>query len=75
LAQISGMLCAALARHFFFDFAGLAVDLVARGFGKEIEKCLEAFGLAKFAGEGRMGMEGETISRMVGIGRISTESG
>ncbi len=47
----SGVLRAAQARLFFFDFADLAVDLVARGFGKGVEKFLEAFGLAEFAGE------------------------
>lgn len=47
----SGMLGAAQARLFFFDFADLAVDLVARGFWKGVEKFLQAFGLAEFAGE------------------------
>ena len=50
----SGVLRAAQARLFFFDFADLAVDLAARGFGKGIEKFLEAFGLAEFAGEERV---------------------
>jgi len=49
-----GVLGAAQARLFFFDFADFAVDLVARGFGKGIEKFLEAFGLAEFAGEDGM---------------------
>lgn len=39
---------------FFFDFVDFAVDLVARRFGKGIEKFLEAFGLAEFTGEGGM---------------------
>jgi hypothetical protein len=47
----SGVLGPAQARLFFFDFADLAVDLVARGFGKGVEEFLEAFGLAEFAGE------------------------
>jgi hypothetical protein len=47
----SGVLGAAQARLFLFDFADLAVDLVARGFGQGIEEFLEAFGLAEFAGE------------------------
>jgi hypothetical protein len=38
LAQISGMLRAAQARLFFFNFADLAVDLVARGVGERVEK-------------------------------------
>jgi hypothetical protein len=49
-----GVLRAAQARLFFFDFADLAVDLVARGFGKGIEKVLQAFGLAKFTSENRV---------------------
>ena len=36
----SGVLCAAQARLFFLDFADLAVDLVALGFRKGIEKFL-----------------------------------
>ena len=47
----SGMLGAAQARLFFFDFADKVVDVVARGFGKGIEEFLKAFGLAEFAGE------------------------
>jgi hypothetical protein len=50
----SGVLRAAQACLFFFDFADLAVNLVARRFEKGIEKFLEAFGLAEFAGEKRM---------------------
>jgi hypothetical protein len=41
---------AAQARFFFFDLADLAVDLLARAFGKGIEEFLEAFGLTEFAG-------------------------
>jgi hypothetical protein len=48
------MLCPAQARLFLFDFADLAVDLLARGFRKGIEEFLEAFGLAEFAGEDGM---------------------
>jgi hypothetical protein len=51
-----GMPGAAQARLFFFDFADLAVDLVARRFGQGVEEFLETFGLAEFAGEG--GMDG-----------------
>jgi hypothetical protein len=47
----SGVLRAAQACLFFFDFSDLAVDLVARGFGKGVENFLEAFGLAELAGE------------------------
>jgi hypothetical protein len=47
----SGMLRAAHACLFFFDFADLAVDLLARGFREGIEEFLEAFGLAEFAGK------------------------
>jgi hypothetical protein len=43
---------AAKARVFFFDFADGVVDVLARGVGKGIEKFLQSFGLAKFAGEG-----------------------
>jgi len=54
----SGVLRAAQARLFVFDFADLAVNLVARGIGKRVKKNLKAFGLAKLAGEGRwMGTE------------------
>ena len=55
----SGVLCAAQARLFFFDFADLAVDLVARGFWKGVEEFLKALGLAEFAGED--GMDGHGI--------------
>ena len=62
----SGMLGAAQARVFFFDFADLTVDLVARGVGQGIEEFLEAFGLAEFAGE--CGVDGhgngKTLPRM-----------
>jgi hypothetical protein len=47
----SGVLGAAQARLFFFDFADLTVDLVARGFGQGVEEFLEAPGLAEFAGK------------------------
>jgi hypothetical protein len=47
-----GVLGAPQARLFFFDFADGVVDVAARGFGKGIEKFLEAFRLAEFAGEG-----------------------
>lgn len=50
----SGVLGAAEARFFFFHFAELAVNLVARGFGQGAKEFLEAFGLAEFAGEGGM---------------------
>jgi hypothetical protein len=49
-----GVLGAAQARLFFLDLADFPVDLLARGFGKGIEEFLEAFGLAKFAGEDRV---------------------
>jgi hypothetical protein len=52
------VLRASQARLFFFDFADLAVDLVARGFGKGIEEFLEAFGLAEFTGEDGMDWHG-----------------
>src|ERR1700739_797329 len=55
----SGVLRAAQARLFFFDFADFAVDLVARGVGKGIEEFLEAFGLAEFAGEERVDGHGK----------------
>jgi len=45
------------ARLFFFDFADLAVDLVARGFGQGVEEFLEAFGLPEFACE--RGVDGQ----------------
>jgi hypothetical protein len=54
-----GVLGSAQARFFFFDFADLAVDLVARGFWQGIEKFLEAFGLAELAGED--GMDGHWV--------------
>jgi len=54
-----GVLRAAQARLFFFDFADLAVDLVARGFRKGIEKFPEAFGLAEFTGEQRVDGNGK----------------
>ena len=54
-----GMLRAAQARVFFFDFADGVVDMLARGFGKGIKKIPETFGLAEFAGEKRVdGHEG-----------------
>jgi hypothetical protein len=46
----SGVLGAAQARVFFFDFADRVVDMAARGLGKGVEEFLEAFGLAEFAG-------------------------
>jgi hypothetical protein len=46
-----GMLSASQARLFFFHFTDFTVNLLARGFGQGIEEFLEAFGLAKFAGE------------------------
>jgi hypothetical protein len=49
------MLGPAQAGLVFFDFADFAVDLVARGFGQGVEKILETFGLAEFAGEERGG--------------------
>jgi hypothetical protein len=48
------MLRTAQARLFFLNFADLAVDLVARGFGEGVEKFLETSGLAEFAGERRV---------------------
>jgi hypothetical protein len=45
------VLCSAHARLFFFYFADFSVDLVARGFGQGVEKFLEAFRVAEFAGE------------------------
>jgi hypothetical protein len=70
-----GVLGAAQARLFFFNFADFAVDLLARGFGKGVEKFLEAFGLAEFAGEDGMDGhgEGKTLPRMRGMARIFTE--
>lgn len=67
----SSVLRTAEARLFFFDFADLAVDLVTRGFGQGVEKFLEAFGLAEFAGEDRMDLhEGrKTLPRMRGMER------
>ena len=53
------VLGAAQARLFFFDFADLAVDLLARGFGEGVEKFLETFGLAEFAGEKRVDGHGK----------------
>jgi hypothetical protein len=47
----SGVLGAAQARVFFFDFADRVVDVLARGVGKGIKEFLEAFGLTEFAGE------------------------
>ena len=47
----SCVLGTAQACLFFFDFADLAVDLMARGFRKGVEKFLEAFGVAELAGE------------------------
>ena len=55
----SGVLRAAQARLFFFDFADFTVDLVALGIWKGIEEFLKAFGLAEFAGED--GMDGSRI--------------
>jgi len=52
----SDVLCPALACFFFFDFADLAVNLVARGFGEGVKEFLEAFGLTEFADED--GVEG-----------------
>jgi hypothetical protein len=60
-----GVLRATQARLFFFDFADLAVDLVARGFGEGIEKFLEAFGLAEFAGEDRVDGHGGNYKNAV----------
>ena len=48
----SGVLGTAQARLFFFDLADLAVDLLARGFGKGAKEFLEPLGLAEFTGEG-----------------------
>jgi hypothetical protein len=47
---------------------------VARGFGEGIEKFLEAFGLAEFAGESGVDGhgEGKTLPRMRRIERIFT---
>jgi hypothetical protein len=59
------VLGAAQTRLFFFDFADLAIDLMARGFGEGIEKFLKAFGLAEFTGEDRW------IS--MGTGNITTD--
>jgi hypothetical protein len=53
------VLGAAQARLFFFDFADLAVDLVARGFWQGVEEFLEALGLAEFAGEGGVDGHGD----------------
>lgn len=55
----SGVLRAAQARVFFFYFADFMVDLVARGFRQGVEKFLEAFGLAEFAGEERVDGHGK----------------
>jgi hypothetical protein len=69
----SGVLSAAQARLFFFDFADLAVDLLARGFGQGIEEFLKAFGLAEFAGEEWVdicGIQEKTLPRMTRIGRV-----
>jgi hypothetical protein len=49
--QIFGGVLGARYPRVFFLFADFAGDLVARGFGKGVEKSLEAFGLAEFAGE------------------------
>jgi hypothetical protein len=49
-----GLLKPAEAGFFFLDAADGVVDMAARGFGKGIEKFLQAFGLAEFAG----GMDG-----------------
>lgn len=57
-----GVLGPAQACLFFFYFADLAVDLVARGFGQGVEEFLEAFGLADFAGEGGMDGHGEDLT-------------
>lgn len=50
----SSMLGAAEARFFFFDAADGVIDMLARGFGKGIEKFLKALGLAEFASESGM---------------------
>lgn len=57
----SGVLGAAQARFFLFDFADGVIDFAARGFGKGVEEFLETFGLAEFAGEG--GMDGREHRR------------
>lgn len=69
----SGMLRAAQARFFFLDFADFAVDLLARGLGEGVEKFLEPFGLAEFAGEKRVDGHGgrKPLPRM---GRDSVSS-
>jgi hypothetical protein len=66
-----GVLRAAQARLFFFDFANLAVDLAARGFGKGIEKLLETFGLSEFSGE--QGMDGHGEENLITDGKSSQE--
>jgi hypothetical protein len=69
-----GVLGAALARLFFFDFADGVVDLAARGFGEGAKEFLEALGLAEFAGERRLDChrDGETLPRMARMERIFT---
>jgi hypothetical protein len=62
-----GMLRPAQARLFFFDFADLAVDLLARGFRKGIEEFLKAFGLAEFSGE--RGVDGHGEENLTTDGR------
>jgi hypothetical protein len=57
-----GVLRAVQTRVFFFDFADLAVDLVARGFGESVEEFLQAFGLAEFACEDGMDGHGEDLT-------------
>jgi len=71
----SGMLRAAQARLFFFDFADLAVDLLARGFGEGVEEFLEAFGLAEFTGEERVDGHGtgKPYHGSEGLERIFTD--
>jgi hypothetical protein len=76
----SGVLGATQARLFSFNFADLAVNLVARGYGKGVEEFLEAFGLAEFAGEdGVDGHEGRGTYHgcegLSGFSRINRNGG
>lgn len=64
----SGVLCTAKARLFFFDFADLAINLLARGFGQGIEEFLQAFGLAEFAGECGVDGHGEALRTRLRVG-------
>jgi hypothetical protein len=68
-----GVLGASQARLFFFDFADLAVDLVARGFGESVKEFLEAFGLAEFAGEDGMDGHSQILPLITLITRIFTD--